>query len=183
MLNWSKIKWCLFYWNTLSDSSSKHATTRSPQALLWASNLPLHPLFGGWGGIQINIFVWYIKRDPYNMLIELLIATSLTPYRLLMPPHLLLSDSSLTPKRPYITKWIRVILDFPAIFSMNKVDVKVYIFPPFFEIVDRMCIGIYFRYIWLNCWFSFAPVVRHPRDLQVSVTTRCFCRVLIFVSS
>ena len=28
---------------------------------------------------------------------------------------------------------------------MNKVDVKVYIFPPFFEIVDRMCIGIYFR--------------------------------------
>ena len=26
-------------------------------------------------------------------------------------------------------------------------------------------------------------VVRHPRDLQVSVTTRCFCRVLIFVTS
>ena len=26
-------------------------------------------------------------------------------------------------------------------------------------------------------------VVRHPRDLQVSVATRCFCRVLIFVSS
>ena len=34
-----------------------------------------------------------------------------------------------------------------------------------------------------NCWFSFAPVlsgvVRHPRDLQVSVATRS-CRVLIF---
>ena len=26
-------------------------------------------------------------------------------------------------------------------------------------------------------------VVRHPRDLQVSVATRCFCWVLIFVSS
>ena len=26
-------------------------------------------------------------------------------------------------------------------------------------------------------------VVRHPRDLHVSVATRCFCRVLIFVSS
>ena len=26
-------------------------------------------------------------------------------------------------------------------------------------------------------------VVRHPRDIQVSVATRCFCRVLIFVSS
>ena len=26
-------------------------------------------------------------------------------------------------------------------------------------------------------------VVRHPRGLQVSVATRCFCRVLIFVSS
>ena len=26
-------------------------------------------------------------------------------------------------------------------------------------------------------------VVRHPRDLQVSVTVRCVCRVLIFVSS
>ena len=26
-------------------------------------------------------------------------------------------------------------------------------------------------------------VVRYPRDLQVSVATRCFCRVLIFVSS
>ena len=26
-------------------------------------------------------------------------------------------------------------------------------------------------------------VVRHPRDLEVSVATRCFCRVLIFVSS
>ena len=53
----------------------------------------------------------------------------LTPYRLLMPPHPLLGDSSLTPQRPYITKQIKVILDFPAIFSMNKVDVKVYIFP------------------------------------------------------
>ena len=29
---------------------------------------------------------------------------------------------------------------------------------------------------------SSSGVVRHPRDLQVSVTTRCFCRVLIFVS-
>ena len=37
-----------------------------------------------------------------------------------------------------------MILDFPAIFSMDKVDVEVYIFPPFFEIVDRMCIGILF---------------------------------------
>ena len=26
-------------------------------------------------------------------------------------------------------------------------------------------------------------VVRHPRDLKVSVATRCFCRVLIFASS
>ena len=53
-----------------------------------------------------------------------------------------------------------------------------------------------------DCWFSFAPVlvffcssvgflllqcssgvVQHPRDLQVSVATHCFCRVLIFVSS
>ena len=38
-----------------------------------------------------------------------------------------------------------------------------------------------------NCWFSFAPVsscvVRHPRDLQVSVSTRCVCGLLIFVSS
>ena len=32
--------------------------------------------------------------------------------------------------------------------------------------------------------FQFSSgVVRHPRDLQVSVATRCFCRVLIFVSS
>ena len=62
-----------------------------------------------------------------------------------MPPQQLLNDSSLTPQRPYIAKRIKVILGFPAIFSMNKVDVKVYISPPFFEIVDRMCIGIYFR--------------------------------------
>ena len=104
-----------------------------------ASNLPLLPLFGGGGGIQINIFVWYTKRVPYNMLIGVLIASSLTPHRLLMPPHPLLNDSSLTPQRPYITKRIKVI------FSMDKVDVEVYIFPPFFEIVDRMCIGILFR--------------------------------------
>ena len=32
-----------------------------------------------------------------------------------------------------------------AIFSMDKVDVEVYIFSPFFEIDDRMCIGILFR--------------------------------------
>ena len=30
--------------------------------MTWASNLPLFPLFGGWGGIQINIFVWYTKK-------------------------------------------------------------------------------------------------------------------------
>ena len=37
-----------------------------------------------------------------------------------------------------------------------------------------------------NCWFFLlqcsSGVVRHPRDLQVSVATR-FCRVLIFASS
>ena len=38
-----------------------------------------------------------IKREPDNILIELLIASSLTPKRLLMPPHLLLSTSSMTP--------------------------------------------------------------------------------------
>ena len=35
-------------------------------------------------------------------------------------------------------------------------------------------------FLLLQCSSGF---VRHPRDLQVSVTTRCFCRVLIFVSS
>ena len=35
-------------------------------------------------------------------------------------------------------------------------------------------------YLLLQC---SSGVVRHPRDLQVSVTIRCFCRVLIFVSS
>ena len=30
---------------------------------------------------------------------------------------------------------------------------------------------------------SSSGVVRHLRDLQVSVATQCFCRVLIFVSS
>ena len=36
-------------------------------------------------------------------------------------------------------------------------------------------------FLLLQC---FCGVVRHPRDLlQVSVRTRCFCRVLIFVSS
>ena len=38
-----------------------------------------------------------------------------------------------------------------------------------------------------KCWFSFAPgssdVLQHPRDLQVSIATRCFCWVLNFVSS
>ena len=38
-----------------------------------------------------------------------------------------------------------------------------------------------------NCWFSLlqysSGVVWHPRDLQVSVATGCFCRVLIFVLS
>ena len=38
-----------------------------------------------------------------------------------------------------------------------------------------------------NCWFSFAPVFQWccstPQGSPVSVTTRCFCRVLIFVSS
>ena len=37
-----------------------------------------------------------------------------------------------------------------------------------------------------NCWLSLlqcsSGVVRHPRDLQVSVA-KCFCRVLVFVSS
>ena len=42
----------------------------------------------------------------------------------------LLNDSPITPPRPYITKRIKVILDFPAIFSMGMVDVEVYIFPP-----------------------------------------------------
>ena len=37
-----------------------------------------------------------------------------------------------------------MILDFPAIFSMDKVDVEVYIFPSFFEIVDPMCVDILF---------------------------------------
>ena len=46
-------------------------------------------------------------------------------------------------------------------------------------------------FVWLgppgfNCWFSLlqcsSGIVRHPRDLQVSVATR-FCRVLIFASS
>ena len=78
------------------------------------------------------------------MLIGVLIASSLTPHRFLMPPHPLLNDSPTTPQRPYITKRIKVILDFSAIFSMDEVDVEVYIFPPFFEIVDRMCIGILF---------------------------------------
>ena len=63
----------------------------------------------------------------------------------LSTPHALLNDSSLTPQRPFITKRIKVSLDFPAILSMDKVDVDVYIFPPFFETVDRMCIGILFR--------------------------------------
>ena len=81
----------------------------------------------------MNIFVWYTKTDPYNMLIELLIASSLTPHKLLMPPHQLLNDSSLTPQRPYITKRIKVILDLPAIFSMDKVDVEVLHFPAIFQ--------------------------------------------------
>ena len=50
--------------------------------------------------------------------------------------HPLLNDSPLTPQRPYITKRIKVILDFPAIFSMDKVDVEVYIFPPRKVILD-----------------------------------------------
>ena len=98
-----------FYRNT----SSKLITTRSPQAFLWASNLPLFPLFGGGGGIQINIFVWYAKRDPYNMLIGVLIDSSSTP-------HALLNDCPITPQRPYITKRIKVILDFPAFFSWTR---------------------------------------------------------------
>ena len=61
------------------------------------------PFWRGGGGIQINIFVWYTKRDPYNMLIGVLIASSLISYRLLVPPHPLLNDSLITPQRPYIT--------------------------------------------------------------------------------
>ena len=100
--------------------------------------------FGGGGGIQINIFVWYTKRDPYDMLIGVLIAALLTPHRLLMPPHPLLNDSPITRQKPNITTRIKVIQDFPAIFSMDKVGNEVYIFPPFFEIVDRMCVDIVF---------------------------------------
>ena len=36
------------------------------------------------------------------------------------------------------------------------------------------------RFLLLQC---SSGAVRHPRDLQVSVATRCFCRILIFVSS
>ena len=85
----------------------------------------------GLNEIEADIIVWYAKRDPYNMLIGVLIASSLTTHRLLMPPYPLLSDSPITPQRLYITKRIKVILDFPAIFSMDEVDVEVYIFPPF----------------------------------------------------
>ena len=67
----------------LFDSSSILTTTPSPQAFLWASNLSLLPLFGGGGGIHIYICVWYTKRDSYNMLIGVLIASSLTHHR----PH------------------------------------------------------------------------------------------------
>ena len=49
-----------------------------------------------------------------------------------------------------------------AIFSMNKVDVKVYIFPPFFEIVDRMCIGIYFRSEGISCKTG-SDVIQHGK--------------------
>ena len=96
----------------------------------------------GLNQIEADSIVWYTKRDPYNMLIGLLISSSLSPHGLIMPPYPLLNDSSLTDQRPYITERLKVILDFPAIFSMDKVDVEVYIFPPFFEIVDRMCVGI-----------------------------------------
>ena len=110
----------------------------APQAFLWASNLPLLPLFGGEGGIQINIFVWFTKRDPYNMLIGLPIASSLTPHRFscLLIPFL---NNSLKTLHNEADKGD---LRFSHHFSMDKVNVEVYIFPPFFEIVDRMCVGI-----------------------------------------
>ena len=75
--------------------------------------------------IEADSFKWYTKRDPYNMLIVILIASSLPPHRLLMQPQYLLSNSSLTPQRHYITMQIKGILDFPAIFFINKLSVEV----------------------------------------------------------
>ena len=39
--------------------------------------------------------------------------------------------------------------------------------------------GLTVGFLLLQC---SSGVARHPRDLQVSVATRCFCRVLLFVS-
>ena len=44
-------------------------------------------------------------------------------------------------------------------------------------------ININFCHLYILLLQCSSGVARHPGDLRVSVATRCFCRVLIFVSS
>ena len=78
------------------------------------------------------IYVWSTKRDPYNFVIELLIASSAPPQWLLMPPHPIFNDSSITPQWLLInsSKTLHNEPDkgeprFSRHFSMDNVDVEV----------------------------------------------------------
>ena len=92
--------------------------------------------------IEADIIVWYTKRDPYNMLIGLLIASSSTLHASSAAPQWLLINFSKTLHNEADKGDPRFSRHF---FNEHGIDVEVYIFPPFFEIVDRMCIGIYFK--------------------------------------
>ena len=84
-------------------------------------------------------------------------------------------------------------LDAPLIYFLQYLDYT-YSHPhPLYNVfLFLLFFVLFFVVVFFVCWptgvqllvfFSSGGVVRHPRDLQVSVATRCFCRVLIFVSS
>ena len=68
-------------------------------------------------------------------------------------------------------------------FAYDGPDIKLFILVGWGRSFFVCCLahrGSTVGFLSLQC---SSGVVRHPRDLQVSVTTRCFCRVLIFVAS
>ena len=62
-------------------------------------------------------------------------------------------------------------------------DIKLFILVGWGRMVFVCCLAHRGSTVGFLLFQCSSGVVRHPRDRQVSVATRCFCRVLIFVSS
>ena len=89
---------------------------------------------------------------------------------------------------PGVGVWLRLLLvALPGLFCLpffnDGPDIKLFILVGWGRSFFVCCLahwGSTVGFLLLQC---SSGVVRHPRDLQVSVATRFFCRVLIFVSS